>query len=100
MCATLKVLMKVLILYRPNSEFAREVEEFVQGLQKQHNVDERHLQVLDFDSREGSATASMYDVMTQPTILVIGDDGGYIKHWEGSNLPLIEEVAGYTLSYQ
>ena len=92
--------MKVLVLYRPNSEFARSIEEFVHGLQTLHNVDERHLQVLDFDSREGAATASLYDVMGQPTILVIGDDGSYVKHWEGGDLPLMEEVAGYTLSYQ
>jgi len=92
--------MKVLILYRPNSEFARMVEEFVKGLQAHHNVDERHLQILDFDSREGAATASLYDVMCQPTILVVGDDGSYVKHWEGSNLPLIDEVAGYAFSYQ
>ena len=94
------ILMKVLVLYRPNSEFAREVEEFIQGLQTQHNVDERHLQVLDVDSREGAATASLYDVMNQPTILIINDDGGYVKHWEGSALPLMQEVASYTFDYQ
>jgi hypothetical protein len=92
--------MKVLVLYRPNSEYARVVEEFVQGLQKRHNVDERHLKVLDYDSREGSATASMYDVMTQPSIVVIGNDGGYVKSWDGAHLPLLEEVAGYVYSYQ
>jgi len=92
--------MKVVVLYRPNSEFARAVEEFVHDLQTQHNVDERHLQVLDYDSRDGAATASLYDLMSQPAILVVGDDGGYVKHWEGSNLPLMDEVVGYTLSYQ
>lgn len=92
--------MKVLVLYRPNSEFARRVEEFIHDLQEVHNVDERHLQVLDYDSREGSATASLYDVMNQPSIVVVGDDGAYVKSWEGSELPLLEEVAGYTISYQ
>lgn len=90
----------MLVLYRPNSEFARQVEGFIRDLQMQHNVDERHLQVLDFDSREGAATASLYDVMSQPSILVINDDGGYVKHWEGGSLPLLSEVAGYLLSYQ
>lgn len=92
--------MKVLVLYRPNSETARAVEEFVQGLQTRHGIDERHLQVLDYDSREGSATASMYDIMGQPVILVTNDDGSYVKHWEGSDLPQQEEVAGYTFQYQ
>jgi hypothetical protein len=92
--------MKVLVLYRPNSEFARQVEEFIQGLQMGHGLDERQLQVLDYDSRDGAATASLYDVMTQPSVLVIADDGAYVKGWEGSQLPLLEEVVGYTLSYR
>jgi hypothetical protein len=54
--------MKVLVLYRPNSELARQVEEFIHDLQTRHNVDERHLEILDYDSREGAATASLYDV--------------------------------------
>lgn len=92
--------MKVLVLYRPESEFARRVEEFVHDLQAQHELDERHLEVLDYDSREGSATASLYDVMTQPSVLVLNDDGSYVKHWEGSDLPRLEEVTGYTFSFQ
>jgi len=92
--------MKVLVLYRPNSEFARQVEEFIHDLQTRHNVDERHLQVLDYDSREGAATASLYDVMTQPSVVVVGDDGGYVKSWDGGTLPLLDEVVGYTVSYQ
>lgn len=91
--------MKVLVLYRPNSEFARPIEEFVRGLQTVHNLNEHQLEVLDYDSREGAAMASMYDLMTQPAILIIGNDGGYVKHWEGAELPLMDEVAGYTLSY-
>jgi hypothetical protein len=87
--------MKVVVLYRPNSEHARTVDEFLKGLREVHNVDERHLQVQDYDSREGSSTASIYDVMTQPAILIVNDDGSYVKHWEGSQLPLLEEVAGY-----
>jgi hypothetical protein len=92
--------MKVLVLYRPNSEYARRVEEFVHDLQQRHNVDERHLQILDYDSREGSSMASLYDIMTQPSIVVIGDDGGYVKSWTGAELPLLDEVAGYTFSFQ
>jgi hypothetical protein len=92
--------MKVLVLYRPNSELARQVEEFIHDLQTRHNVDERHLEILDYDSREGAATASLYDVMAQPSILVVGDDGGFVKSWQGNELPLLDEVAGYTLSYQ
>ena len=92
--------MKVLVLYRPDSEFARGVEEFLRGLHEVHNLDDRNLQVLNYDSREGAATASMYDIMTQPAILVTADDGSYVKHWEGNDLPLMDEVASYIYSFQ
>lgn len=92
--------MKVLVLYRPNSEFARLVEVFVHDLQTQHGVDEKHLEVVDYDSRDGAATASLYDVMTQPSIIVVGNDGSFVKDWQGSELPLVEEVAGYIYNYQ
>lgn len=91
--------MKLLVLYRPDSEFARGVEEFLRGLREAHNLNEHDLQVLNYDSREGAATASMYDIMSQPAILVTADDGSYIKHWEGGSLPLMEEVASYVYSY-
>jgi hypothetical protein len=90
--------MKVVVLYRPNSEFARGVEEFVHDLQTRHNLDEKHLEVLDYDSREGMSTASLYDIMVQPTILILGNDGSYIKDWRGNELPLTDEVAGYVFS--
>lgn len=87
--------MKVLVLYRPNSEFARGVEEFVHDLQKQHNIGEKHLEIIDYDSREGAAIASLYDLMGQPAIMVVADDGSFVKHWQGPSMPLAEEVAGY-----
>ena len=89
----------MLVLYRPNSEFARQVEEFVHDLQARRTIDEHQLEVLDYDSRDGAATASLYDVMAQPTVLVIGDDGSYVKSWEGSQLPRLDEIAGYAYSY-
>jgi hypothetical protein len=92
--------MKVLVLYRPDSEFARSVEEFLRGLHDVHNIDDRNVKVLNYDSQEGAATASMYDIMTQPAIVVTADDGSYVKHWEGNDLPLMDEVASYVYSFQ
>lgn len=87
--------MKLLVLYRPRSEIARLVEEFLRELRQTHDLDNRRLEILDYDSREGSATASIYDIMAQPAFLIVHDDGSYVKHWEGSALPLQDEVASY-----
>jgi len=85
--------MKVLVLYRPNSEHGRLVEDFIRDFQSR--TDTGKLEVLNIDSREGSAMASLYDVMRYPAILVLRTDGYLQKSWEGDTLPLIEEVIGY-----
>ncbi len=88
--------MKVLVLYRERSEQARSVEEFIRDFQKQHPG--ARLQVEDLDTRDGSATATLYDIPSYPAVLALRDDGQLIQSWTGSNLPLMNEVAYYTNS--
>lgn len=85
--------MKVLVLYRPNSEHGRIVEDFIHNLQ--NRVDRLRLEVLNIDSRDGSAMASLYDIMSHPAVLVVQDDGYVQKSWIGEQLPLADEVIGY-----
>jgi hypothetical protein len=69
------------------------VEEFIHDFQIRHR-DER-LEVLNIDTRDGSATASLYDVMRYPAILVLQTDGYLQKSWQGDQLPMMDEVASY-----
>lgn len=92
----LKLVMKIMVLYRPDSEYSRTVETFIHDYQIQHEGNK--LEVLNVDSREGSATASLYDIMQQPAILALRDDGGVLRSWEGATLPLMDEVASYAYS--
>ena len=85
--------MKVLVLYRPNSEHGHLVEDFIHEFQAVHQ-DER-LEVLNIDTRDGSAMASLYDVMQYPAILVLQGDGYLQKICEGEQLPLMNEVVSY-----
>lgn len=87
------VSMKVLVLYRPNSEHARLVEEFVQNFQSRHG-DER-LELVNIDTRDGNATASLYDVVQYPGVLVVQNDGSLQRSWSGEVLPLVDEVIAY-----
>lgn len=87
--------MKVLVLYRPNSEYGRSVETFIRDFRYQHEAEADKLEVIDLDSRGGVATASLYDILDHPAVLVLADDGQLIKAWIGNNLPLMEEVASY-----
>ncbi len=85
--------MKVLVIYRPDSEHGRITEDFVTTFKSKY--DTREIEVLNVDSREGSAMASLYDVMTYPAILVLQTDGNLQKSWEGNTLPLVDEVIAY-----
>lgn len=88
--------MKVLILYRSRSEEARDVEAFIHDFKSRHETG--RIEVLDVDSRDGIAMATLYDVMRYPSILALRDDGSVLKSWEGDELPLMNEVAYYTFS--
>lgn len=83
--------MKLLVLYHPRSEFARPVEEFADAFIKRgHKVE-----LLSLETREGAALASLYDIVRYPALIVTDDIGHPKKDWQGEQLPLRDEVAGY-----
>lgn len=88
--------MKVIVLYRPNSEHARVVEDYLHDFQARHSLPK--LEVMSLDTREGSATAALYDVMQYPAFLVVQNDGYVQKMWQGSDLPLMDEIVSYAIN--
>ena len=84
--------MKIIALYRPNSEYARQVEDFARDLSRRYD---RPIQLVNIDSRDGAATASLYDILQFPSILAIANDGSLLKAWSGPILPLMDEVVYY-----
>lgn len=84
--------MKVVILYRPNSEQARAVEEFSRDIDRQQNVQP---QLVDIDSHEGNAMQSLYDITNQPAVIITREDGQVVQYWAGIPLPLMQEVASF-----
>lgn len=89
--------VKLLILYRPDSEHSSTVEGFIRDFQHQHDIGNK-LEVLSLNTRDGAATASLYDIMSFPAILAIANDGRMLNVWQGEPLPLMDEVAGYIYS--
>ncbi|HEV2403319.1 MAG TPA: hypothetical protein VGS08_03900 [Candidatus Saccharimonadales bacterium] len=85
--------MKLLILYRPNSEHATAVEGFAHDFQRLHDIGKK-LEILSINTRDGAATANLYDIMSYPAILALADDGSVRNAWQGQ-LPLMDEVVGY-----
>jgi len=84
--------MKVVILYRPNSEFARMVEEYATEFERQRG---KKFELVDIDSEAGSNTAQLYDIVQYPAILAVREDGQIMMTWQGERLPLMDEVAAY-----
>ena len=89
--------MKLLILYRPNSEHEAQVESFVRDFQRRYEAG-RKIEMVSLNTRDGAATASLYDVVSYPAILVIRNDGSLANLWQGLPMPLMDEVAGYAQS--
>lgn len=86
--------MKLLILYRPNSEHASEIESFVRDFQRRYEAGNK-IEMMSVDTREGTAEASLYDIFSFPAILALADNGSVLNAWIGMPLPLMNDVAGY-----
>jgi hypothetical protein len=87
--------MKAQIIYHPNSEHARTVEEYA------HNFSQVSTQTIDLvslETKEGANIAKIYDIVAYPALLITGDDGHLQKVWQGAALPLMDEVAGYLVA--
>src|SRR5687767_3609646 len=82
--------MKTLILYRPNSEHATQVESYIRDFKRQTGHD---LQTLDVDSPEGVEKCRVYDIVEYPTIVATDDQGHIQNMWRGTNFPLISELS-------
>lgn len=85
--------MKLLIIYRPNSEHGRKIEEFVREFTRRYG--DVRIEVVNVDGREGTSLASLYDIVRYPGILALHTDGTAGMIWQGDELPLIDEVASY-----
>lgn len=88
--------MKVVVLYRPESEHARGVETFLRDFKLRNPA--ATVDVFNVDERDGIALCGLYDIMRYPAILVVSEDGSLLKLWNDDLLPMIDEVASYAYS--
>ncbi|NBU34505.1 hypothetical protein EB118_11975 [bacterium] len=88
--------MKIVILYKPNSDHGRVVEEYLHEFAVRNP--EVSFNALSVETREGANTATLYDVMQYPSMLALRQDGSIAKSWQGLPLPLINDVAYFTIA--
>lgn len=87
--------MKATVLYHPNSEHGGTIERYVKDFEERNG---RTIQLGSLETREGAAMASLYDITTYPALLIMTDDGMLQKVWQGSQMPLMDEVSGYLVA--
>ncbi|CAN5674489.1 hypothetical protein BH23PAT2_BH23PAT2_03440 [soil metagenome] len=80
------------MLYHPNSEFARPVEQYATDFERVHR---QKIELLSLETKEGAELARLYDIVRYPAVLARTDEGVLLKQWQQDSLPLMNEVAGY-----
>lgn len=84
--------MSVVVVYKPVSEHAREVEEYLHEFERRTS---KTLETVDPETRMGADLCRVYDVVEYPTVLALSDDRQVRSIWRGLPLPLIDEVSYY-----
>ena len=84
--------MRVVVVYKSESDHAREVTDFLHDFGRQTG---RVLEELNPESPEGDAFCRVYDIVEYPSIIALSDDGQLQHLWRGRPLPTISEVSFY-----
>lgn len=84
--------MRVVIIYKQDSEYARSVSEWLREFQRRTGTT---IEEMNPDTREGTMFCSAYDIVEYPTIIALDDSGQMQNTWRGTMLPTISEVSYY-----
>lgn len=84
--------MRVVMVYRDESDHARPVLDYLRDVSRQTGYD---IETIDPDTRDGSAFCGVYDIVEYPTLVALDDSGGLQHMWRGVPLPTISEVSYY-----
>ncbi|OYX39717.1 hypothetical protein B7Z00_00370 [Candidatus Saccharibacteria bacterium 32-50-10] len=84
--------MRVAIIYRYESDHAREVLDYLRDFSRQtgHAIEE-----IDPDSPDGAHFCRTYDIVEYPTMVAVDSEGRLHNMWRGRPLPTIREVSYY-----
>lgn len=84
--------MRIIVVYKPFSDTAREVDEWIHEFEHRTSQD---LEILDPEMPDGEIFCTSRDIVEYPAIVVADTDGKTYETWTGTPLPVIDEVMGY-----
>lgn len=84
--------MVVKVIYRYESDHAREVLSFIRDFEHQTG---RTIEEVNPDTPDGAHMCRTYDIVEYPTMVALADDGSLQYMWRGRPLPTVSEVSYY-----
>ncbi len=86
--------MRVVIIWRDESEYGRAVTDWLRDLEHRSGYS---LESFSPDEPEGESLCRAYDITMYPSILAIDNDGRVVQMWRGEMLPKIDDVVYYLI---
>jgi len=84
--------VRVVVVFKNESDHAREVIDYLRDFKRQTGHD---IATLDPERLDGIDFCRAYDIVEYPTIVALSDDSQMQNMWRGTPLPTISEVSYY-----
>lgn len=84
--------MRVVAVYKQQSDYTREVEEYLFEFKRQTGHD---IEPMDPESSDGISFCEAYGIVEYPTLIAVSADGQMQNMWRGRPLPTMSEVSFY-----
>lgn len=84
--------MRVVVVYKEQSDYTRQVEEYLFEFKRLTGHD---LEVMNPETPDGISFCEAYGIMEYPTLIAVSDSGQMQNIWKGMPLPTMSEVSFY-----
>ena len=81
--------MKIVVLWKEDTDYAREVREWMQEFTHETG---KEVESLNPVSTEGETFATARDILQFPAVVAVREDGAVLNQWLGTPLPQFDEV--------
>jgi hypothetical protein len=84
--------MRVVVIYKEATDYARQVSDYIADFKRQTGHD---LETMNPETLDGISFTRTYDILEFPTVVALSDSGQLQNQWRGLPLPTISEVSYY-----
>lgn len=84
--------MKVVVVYKQESDYARAVSDWLREFHRQTG---KTVEEIDPETRSGEIFCRDYEIVEYPTFIAVDDEGRVHNVWRGTMLPTISEASYY-----